>query len=62
MKFEIFKGKNGKDFYFRGRSSNGQIILSSEAYTTKASAEHTVKSIMEKAASAEIVDLTKEEK
>jgi len=35
-KFEIFTGKNG-ELYFRLTASNGEPILSSEGYTSKAS-------------------------
>lgn len=34
--FEVFVGRNSQ-FYFRLKASNGQIILQSEAYTTKQS-------------------------
>lgn len=44
-KFELFKGKNGQDFYFRLKAGNGQIILASQAYTTKAAAENGIKSV-----------------
>jgi uncharacterized protein YegP (UPF0339 family) len=43
-KFEIFKGKDGQ-FYFRFRSSNGKIILLSEAYPAKASCINGIDSV-----------------
>ena len=43
-KFEIFKGSNSQ-FYFRLKSGNGEIILASEGYTTKANCENGVNSV-----------------
>ncbi|AKJ40738.1 YegP family protein [Pragia fontium] len=43
-KFEIFHGKND-EFYFRLKASNGQIILASEGYTTKANCQNGIKSV-----------------
>ncbi|PRD14347.1 YegP family protein [Pantoea coffeiphila] len=43
-KFEIFSGKNGQ-YYFRLKAGNGEVILSSEGYTTKASCENGVASV-----------------
>lgn len=43
-KFEIFKGKNG-EFYFRLKAGNGEPILSSEGYKTKASAKNGISSV-----------------
>lgn len=43
-KFEIFHGKND-DFYFRLKAGNGQIILASEGYTTKANCQNGIKSV-----------------
>lgn len=48
-KFELKKAKNG-DFHFNLLASNGQIILTSEMYKTKASAENGIASIMKNAA------------
>jgi len=42
--FEVFKGSNGQ-FYFRLKSANREIILASEAYTTKASCLNGVQSV-----------------
>lgn len=47
-KFQIFKGKDEK-FYFRLRAGNGEIILNSEAYNAKASAENGIESVKENA-------------
>ena len=43
-KFQIFKGADNQ-FYFRLKASNGQIILASEAYTAKASAQNGIDSV-----------------
>ena len=42
-KFEIFKRPAG--FHFRLKAANGEIILTSEAYTAKASVEKGVASV-----------------
>ena len=43
-KFEIFQGKN-QEFYFRLKAGNGEIILSSEGYTTKANCNNGIQSV-----------------
>lgn len=43
-KFEIKKDKSGQ-FRFNLKASNGQVILSSEAYTTKPSCENGISSV-----------------
>jgi uncharacterized protein YegP (UPF0339 family) len=43
-KFEIKKGKNGK-FHFNLKSGNGQVILSSQMYGTRSSAENGINSV-----------------
>lgn len=50
MKFEIDQNEGGK-FYFRLKSSNGQTILSSQGYTTKANAKNGIESVVQNAAS-----------
>lgn len=57
IKFEIFKATNGQ-FYFRIKSSNGQIIAQSEGYTRKESAKDTIDTIKKYAATATVSDLT----
>jgi len=47
-KFEIKEGASGK-FRFNLKASNGQIILSSEAYETKQGAEKGVESVRKNA-------------
>lgn len=49
MKFEIFKSKSGEEFYFRLKAGNGQNILGSEGYTTKASCKNGIESVMKNA-------------
>ncbi|EAR16291.1 MULTISPECIES: YegP family protein [Robiginitalea] len=43
-KFEITQDKSGK-FRFKLKARNGQIILSSQAYTTKSAAEKGIESV-----------------
>jgi hypothetical protein len=45
MKFEIFQSENNGKFYFRLKARNGQIILSSQGYSTKASARNGIESV-----------------
>ena len=43
-KYELFKDKAGQ-FRFRLKAGNGEIILASEGYTTKAAAENGINSV-----------------
>jgi uncharacterized protein len=45
-RFEIFKGEDGKT-YFRLRAGNGEIMLGSQGYTTKASAQKGIASVVD---------------
>jgi uncharacterized protein YegP (UPF0339 family) len=56
-KFEIYTDKGGK-FRFRLKAGNGEIIASSEAYESKASAKNGIESVKNNAADAPVVDLT----
>jgi uncharacterized protein YegP (UPF0339 family) len=47
-KFVIDKAKNGQ-FYFNLRAGNGEPILQSELYVTRASAEHGIESVKKNA-------------
>ena len=47
-KFEITKRKNG-EFQFNLKASNGQVILTSEGYTTKSAAHNGVESVKKNA-------------
>lgn len=57
IKFEIFKGTNGQ-FYFRIKSSNGQVIAQSEGYLQKQGAKDTIDTIKRYAAIATVTDLS----
>ena len=54
-KFEVYKDKKG-EIRFRLKSSNGQIIATSEGYKDMAGAMNGVKSVKKNAADAKIVD------
>ncbi len=47
-KFEIYKDKRG-EFRFRLKASNGQNILASEGYKTKAACQNGIQSVMKNA-------------
>lgn len=47
-KFELQPTDNG-DFYFNLIATNGQIILTSQSYTTKESAQNGIESVIENA-------------
>ncbi|MDQ4090766.1 MAG: YegP family protein [Actinomycetota bacterium] len=59
-KFVVKKGTTGK-FRFSLLSTNGQIVATSEAYNTKASAMNGIKSVKNLAADAAIEDQTTKE-
>jgi len=52
MKFEVFKAKNG-DFYFSLFAKNGQKILGSEGYSSKAGCMNGIESVRKNAASVD---------
>jgi uncharacterized protein YegP (UPF0339 family) len=52
-KFEMYKDKAG-EFRFRLKARNGEIIATSEGYTTKAACENGIESVRKNAAVAEI--------
>ena len=56
-KFELKSSKNGQ-FYFNLTAKNGQVIATSEMYTTKAAAENGIASVQENAPNAETEDQT----
>lgn len=56
-KFELYKSSNG-EFRFRLKAGNGEIIATSEGYTSKASAKDGIESVKSNAADAEVVDLS----
>ena len=59
-KFVIKKGSTGK-FRFSLLSTNGQIVATSEAYNSKASAMNGIKSVQKLAGDATIEDQTTKE-
>lgn len=56
-KFEIFQDKAG-EFRFRLKAANGEVIASSQGYTTKASAQKGIDSVKANASGAAVVDTT----
>lgn len=59
-KFVIKKGSTGK-FHFGLLSTNGQVVATSEAYNSKASAMNGIKSVQRLAPDATIEDQTTRE-
>lgn len=57
-KFEIFKGDNGR-YYFHLKAENGEIIATSQGYTSKQGAEAGIASVRRCAPGASLVDLAK---
>ena len=57
-KFEIFKGTN-EEFYFHLKAVNGEIILASQGYTTKANCQKGVHSVSENSKNEENFDKKK---
>ena len=53
-KFEMYEDKGG-EFRFRLKARNGQIIATSEGYTTKANCENGIESVKKNAPEAEVV-------
>lgn len=53
-KFEIYKDISG-EFFFRLKSANGEVIATSESYTTKSACVKGIKSIGKNAPSCETV-------
>lgn len=58
-KFELKKAKNGQ-FHFNLKAGNGQIIATSEMYTSKAAALNGIESIKKNAPIALVDDLSGE--
>lgn len=57
MYFQILKSIDGR-FYFVGRGNNHEVILTSQMYTQKQSAIHTINVIISNAYGSTIQDLT----
>jgi uncharacterized protein YegP (UPF0339 family) len=56
-KFELKAAKDGQ-FRFNLKAGNGEIIATSESYTSKAAALKGIESVRKNAAEAELVDTT----
>ena len=56
-RYELKEAKNGK-FHFNLKASNGQVILSSQMYASKAGAQGGMESVMKNAPAAEVNDET----
>ncbi|XDD44804.1 YegP family protein (plasmid) [Leptospira sp. WS60.C2] len=56
-KFEMYKDKAG-EFRFRLKAANGEVIASSEGYSSKQACQNGINSVKTNAASAEIDDQT----
>ena len=55
-KFELYKDSSG-GFRFRLKAANGEVIATSESYTSKSSAQNGIDSVKSNAGSP-VVDLT----
>ena len=55
--FELFKDARG-EFRFHLKAANGEIVASSEGYTSKVSAENGIKFVQTSAPGAAVVDKT----
>ena len=56
-KFELYKDRSG-EFRFRLKAANGEIIASSEGYSSKAGAQNGIESVKKNAPDATTADLT----
>ena len=54
-KFEVFQDKSG-GYRFNLKAANGEVIASSESYTTKAAAHQGIASVRANAADAVIIE------
>jgi uncharacterized protein YegP (UPF0339 family) len=58
-KFEVYQSGKKDEFRFRLKADNGQIVLSSEGYTTKASCLNGIESVKKNAADIKRFNKTK---
>lgn len=58
-KFEVYQSGQKEEYRFRLKADNGQIILSSEGYTTKASCLNGIESVKKNAADEKRFNKTK---
>ncbi len=54
-KFEMYQDKAG-EYRFRLKAKNGEVIATSEGYTTKTSCENGIESVKKNAPEAEVVE------
>lgn len=57
-KFQVFKGRDGQ-FYFRLKAKNGEIVCSSEGYTSLQSCEQGIEVIKKIARDAPVEEIEK---
>nr|WP_314845759.1 DUF1508 domain-containing protein [uncultured Microbacterium sp.] len=55
-KFELYSDSSG-GHRFRLKAGNGEVIASSESYTTRAAAKNGIESVRTNAASADVVEV-----
>lgn len=55
-KFELYQDKAGK-YRFRLKAANNEVIATSEAYESKASAKNGIKSVQRNAPKAEVIEV-----
>jgi len=55
-KFELYTSSNG-EYRFRLKAGNGEVIATSEGYSSEASARNGIASVKSNAPDAEIVEL-----
>ena len=60
MKFEIYKGRNGK-WFWRLKAKNHETIANGQGYSKKADCLHVIR-LIKRTTKAELVDLVEEEK
>jgi len=59
VKFEVNQSGKKNEFRFRLKADNGQTILSSEGYSSKASCMTGIESVKKNAPKADIKEVTK---
>jgi len=58
-KFEVYQSGKKNEFLFRLKADNGQTILSSEGYATKASCLNGIESVKRNVAKAQVKEVKK---
>lgn len=56
-RIEKFQGKRNKQFYFRVKASNGQVVCQSEGYTRRANRDHAIDRLAGIVSNAVVVDV-----